>query len=112
MLERECGRNLELMWLMRKLRPDFKTIADFRKENRQSFKGVFRQFVLLCKKLGLFGGELVAVDRSKFKAVNSGQRNFSAKKLNVIWMRWSVLISKKTRRRRLPQQNSRKKSSN
>jgi len=81
MLERECGRNLELMWLMRKLRPDFKTIADFRKENRQSFKGVFRQFVLLCKKLGLLGGELVAVDGSKFKAVNSGQKNFSAKKL-------------------------------
>ena len=49
MLERECGRNVELMWLMRKLRPDFKTIADFRKENRQCFKGVFRQFVLLCR---------------------------------------------------------------
>lgn len=81
MLERECGRNLELMWLMRKLRPDFKTIADFRKENRQSFKGVFRQFVLLCKKMGLLGGELVAVDGSKFKAVNSGQRNFSQNKL-------------------------------
>src|SRR5690242_646769 len=81
MLERECGRNVELMWLMRKLRPDFKTIADFRKENRQCFKGVFRQFVLLCKEMGLLGGEVVAVDGSKFKAVNSGQKNFSAKKL-------------------------------
>ena len=81
MLERECGRNVELMWLMRKLRPDFKTLADFRKENRQSFRGVFRQFVLLCKGMGLLGGELVAVDGSKFKAVNSGQKNFSAKKL-------------------------------
>jgi transposase len=81
MLERECGRNVELMWLMRKLRPDFKTIADFRKENRQSFRGVFRQFVLLCKEMGLLGGELVAIDGSKFKAVNSGQKNFSAKKL-------------------------------
>jgi transposase len=81
MLERECGRNVELMWLMRKLGPDFKTIAEFRKENRQSFKGVFRQFVLLCKEMGLLGGELVAVDGSKFKAVNSGQKNFSAKKL-------------------------------
>jgi transposase len=81
MLERECGRNVELMWLMRKLGPDFKTIADFRKENRQSFKRVFRQFVLLCKGIGLLGGELVAVDGSKFKAVNSGQKNFSAKKL-------------------------------
>src|SRR5678816_1178906 len=81
MLERECGRNVELMWLMRKLGPDFKTIADFRKENRQSFKRVFRQFVLLCKGIGLLGGELVAVDGSKFKAVNSGQRNFSRNKL-------------------------------
>ena len=80
-LERECQRNVELMWLMRKLRPDFKTITDFRKDNRKVFKGVFRQFVLLCKGLGLVGGELVAVDGSKFKAVNSGQRNFNEKKL-------------------------------
>jgi transposase len=80
-LERECRRNVELMWLMRKLRPDFKTITDFRKDNRKAFQGVFRQFVLLCKGLGLVGGELVAVDGSKFKAVNSGQRNFSQKKL-------------------------------
>ena len=81
MLERECGRNVELMWLMRKLGPDFKTIADFRRENRQCFRGVFRQFVMLCKEVGLLGGEVVAVDGSKFKAVNSGQRNFNAKKL-------------------------------
>jgi transposase len=81
MLERECGRNVELMWLMRKLRPDFKTIADFRKENRKTFKGVFRDFVLLCKQMGLVGGELVAVDGSKFKAVNSGRKNFNEKKL-------------------------------
>ena len=80
-LERECQRNVELMWLMRKLRPDFKTITDFRKDNRKAFRGVFRQFVLLCKGLGLVGGELVALDGSKFKAVNSGQRNFSQKKL-------------------------------
>jgi transposase len=80
-LERECQRNVELMWLMRKLRPDFKTISDFRKDNRKAFRGVFRQFVLLCKGLGLVGGELVAVDGSKFKAVNSGQRNFSQTKL-------------------------------
>jgi transposase len=80
-LERECQRNVELMWLMRKLRPDFKTIADFRKDNRKAFRGVFRQFVLVCKGLGLVAGEVVAVDGSKFKAVNSGQRNFSQKKL-------------------------------
>jgi transposase len=80
-LERECHRNVELMWLMRKLRPDFKTITDYRKDNRKAFKGVFRQFVMLCKGLGLVGGELVAVDGSKFKAVNSGQRNFNRNKL-------------------------------
>jgi len=80
-LERECHRNVELMWLMRKLRPDFKTITDFRKDNRRAFKGVFRQFVMLCKGLGLVSGELVAVDGSKFKAVNSGQRHFTKKKL-------------------------------
>jgi len=80
-LERECQRNVELMWLMRKLRPDFKTITEFRKDNRKVFRGVFGQFVLLCKGLGLLGGELVAVDGSKFKAVNSGQRNFSRNKL-------------------------------
>jgi transposase len=80
-LERECQRNVELMWLMRKLRPDFKTVADFRKDNRKAFKGVFRQFVLVCKQMGLLGGELVAVDGSKFKAINSSQKNFSQKKL-------------------------------
>lgn len=81
MLERECQHNVEVMWLMRKLRPDFKTITDFRKDNRKAFKAVFRQFVLLCKELELLGGELVAVDGSKFKAVNSGQKNFTRKKL-------------------------------
>lgn len=80
-LERECGRNVEVMWLLRKLRPDFKTIADFRKENRKAFKGVFRQFTLLCKEMDLLGGDLVAIDGSKFKAVNSGDRNFSRRKL-------------------------------
>lgn len=80
-LERESGRNVEVMWLLRKLRPDFKTIADFRKENRKAFKGVFRQFTLLCKEMDLLGGELIAIDGSKFKAVNSSARNFSQTKL-------------------------------
>ena len=57
-LERECARNLELIWLMRKLRPDFKTIADFRKDNSQGIKAVGREFTLLCRKLELFGGDL------------------------------------------------------
>jgi len=80
-LERECKRNVELMWLLRKLAPDFKTIADFRKDNRNAIKRVFREFVFLCKKLDLFGGEFVAIDGSKFKAVNSKKRNFNEAKL-------------------------------
>ena len=70
-LEHESQRNLELMWLLRKLIPDFKTIADFRKENAQALKGVYRAFTLLCKTLDLFGRDLIAIDGSKFKAVNS-----------------------------------------
>ena len=60
---------------VRGLRPDFKTIADFRKDNRHAFKPVFRQFVLLCRKLDLFGRELLAVDGTRLKAVNSTDRN-------------------------------------
>lgn len=80
-LEREAGRNVELMWLMRKLRPDFKTIADFRRDNGEGIKRVCREFTLWCKRLELFGGELVAIDGSKFGAVNSAKRNFTGKKL-------------------------------
>jgi transposase len=80
-LEKEAGRNVEVMWLMRKLRPDFKTIADFRRDNPQAIKKVCREFTLWCKRLELFGGELVAVDGSKFGAVNSPKRNFTEKKL-------------------------------
>ena len=80
-MEREAGRNVEVMWLMRKLRPDFKTIADFRRDNPQAIKKVCREFTLWCKRLELFGGELVAVDGSKFGAVNSPKRNFTEKKL-------------------------------
>src|ERR1700686_2556813 len=80
-LEAETRRNLEVMWLLRGLTPDFKTIADFRKDNRDAFKPVFRQFVLLCRKLELFGGELLAVDGTRLKAVNSTERNFIHAKL-------------------------------
>jgi transposase len=80
-LEREAGRNLELMWLLRRLRPDFKTIADFRKDNGRAIQQVCREFTLVCKDLELFGGELVAIDGSKFEAVNSPSRNFSRKRL-------------------------------
>ena len=80
-LERETHRNLEVIWLMRKLRPDFKTISDFRKDNADAIKKVCREFTLLCKRLELFGGELIAIDGSKFKAQNSKSRNFTDKKL-------------------------------
>jgi transposase len=80
-LERETHRHVELLWLLRKLHPDFKTIADFRKANAAAFKQVFRAFILLCKEWGLFGQELVALDGSKFKAVNNRRRNFTKTKL-------------------------------
>ena len=80
-LETECTRNLELVWLMRKLKPDFKTIADFRKDNVDSIKPVFKEFIYLCKSLDLFGLELVGIDGSKFRAVNAKDRNFNQKKL-------------------------------
>jgi transposase len=73
-LEKEANRNVELMWLLRKLAPDFKTIADFRRNNGGAIREVCRQFTLLCRQLGMFGGELVAIDGSKFKAVNSRPR--------------------------------------
>lgn len=80
-LERECQRNVEVMWLMEKLTPDFKTIADFRKDNIDCIKPVFKEFVYLCRSLDLFGAELVAIDGSKFKAVNSTKRNLNGKTL-------------------------------
>ncbi|MDB6128751.1 MAG: family transposase, partial [Verrucomicrobia bacterium] len=80
-LEAESVRNLEVIWLLGGLRPDFKTIADFRKDHRECFKGVFREFNLLCRKLALFGAELVAIDGAKFKAVNSPKRHYTKAKL-------------------------------
>ena len=68
-LEKECHRNVEVMWLMKKLAPDFKTIADFRKNNVDCIKGVFKEFVYLCRSLDLYGAQLVAIDGTKFKAV-------------------------------------------
>jgi transposase len=81
MLEREARVNLEVMWLLGKLAPDFKTVADFRRDNLKALKGVCREFTLLCRKLKLFGGELVAIDGSKFKAVNNRRRNFNQARL-------------------------------
>lgn len=80
-LEREAQRNIELMWLTGRLMPDFKTIANFRKDNGKAIRGVCRQFVVLCQQLGLFTEALVAIDGSKFKAVNNRDRNFTSAKL-------------------------------
>jgi transposase len=76
-LEAETHRNIEVIWLLRHLKPDFKTIADFRRDNRAAFKAVFREFVLLCRQLDLFGRELLAVDGTRIKAVNNKDRNFT-----------------------------------
>ena len=84
LLEAECHRNVEVLWLLGKLTPDFKTIADFRKDNLQPLKAVARQFTLLCRKLELFGGELLAIDGSKFAAVNARDQNFNAGKLQEL----------------------------
>jgi transposase len=81
-LESATHRNIEVIWLMKKLQPDFKTIADFRKENRKQIKKVFKEFNLLCKDWGLYGGELVAVDGTKFRADNSKRNNFNKKKID------------------------------
>jgi len=79
-LERETNRNVELMWLTGRLAPDFKTIADFRKDNGEAIRLVCREFVLLCRKLNLLGDTL-AIDGSKFKAVNNRDRNFTRAKM-------------------------------
>src|SRR6202162_2156929 len=76
-LEAETHRNIEVIWLLRHLRPDFKTIADFRRDNSKAFRPIFRQFVLLCRQLDLFGRELLAVDGTRIKAVNNKDRNFT-----------------------------------
>jgi transposase len=81
-LEHEAARNLEVIWLLKKLKPDFKTIADFRKDNRTALKKVFRDFTKLCDEWDLFGKELVAIDGSKFRACNSKRNNYSTKKLD------------------------------
>ena len=76
-LEREAGRNVECMWLTGKLAPDFKTIADFRRDNGEAIRAVCRQFVTLCRDIGLIAGGMVAVDGSRFKAVNTRDKNYT-----------------------------------
>src|SRR6202162_5140494 len=76
-LERETQRNVELIWLTGRLMPDFKTIADFRKDNDKAIRGVCREFIVLCRELNLFSEAIVAIDGSKFKAVNNRDKNFT-----------------------------------
>jgi transposase len=83
-LEQATPRNVEVMWLLKKLRPDHKTIADFRTNNLKPLRQVCRTCTLLCKKLDLFGAELVAIDGSKFRAVNAKERNFTQDKLKKL----------------------------
>ena len=80
-LEHEATKNIEAIWLLKKLKPDFKTIADFRKDNNKSLESIFREFSKLCDEWGLYGKKLVAIDGSKFRACNSKRNNYSAKKL-------------------------------
>jgi transposase len=80
-LEREAGRNIEVMWLLGRLAPDFKTIADFRKDNGRAIKKVCARFIEVCRKLGLLTKASVAIDGSKFKAVNNRDKNFTKAKV-------------------------------
>ena len=82
-LERETQRNVELVWLTGRLMPDFKTIADFRKDNGAAIRQVCRQFVVLCRQMNLFTEAVVAIDGSKFKAVNNRDKNFTERKLKA-----------------------------
>jgi transposase len=82
-LESEAQRNLELIWLTGRLAPDFKTIADFRRDNGEAIRRVCKEFVLLCRRMKLFTEGTVAIDGSKFKAVNSRDKNFTARKLQA-----------------------------
>jgi transposase len=93
LLEAECHRNVEVIWLLGKLAPDFKTIADFRKDNLKPLRAVARQFTVLCRKLELFGGELLAIDGSKFGAVNARDQNFNAAKLQELMARADVRLT-------------------
>lgn len=80
-LERECNRNIELFWLLSELKPDFKTIADFRKDNIKCMESVFTSFSELCEKLNLIGKEIVAIDGSKFRACNARKKNYTKAKI-------------------------------
>ena len=82
LLEKECKRNLELMWLLKELTPDHNTIANFRKANPKAIKLVFRRMVKMCKRLDLIGGKVIAIDGTKLRAQNSKKNNYNQKKID------------------------------
>jgi transposase len=93
LLEAECHRNVEVIWLLGKLAPDFKTLADFRRDNLQPLQAVARQFTMLCRKLDLFGSQLVGIDGTKLAGVNSKDANFNEKKLQELLGRADARIA-------------------
>ena len=80
-LAKECRRNIELWWLLEEQKPKHVTIANFRKDNAKAFKQLFRAFNMICQEAGLFSKSVVAIDGSKFRAVNSKKNNYNAKKI-------------------------------
>ena len=80
-LEKEVNRNIELIWLLKDLHPDYKTISEFRKNNAEAIVKLFKVFTVKCKEMSLYGGKVIAVDGTKFKANNSKKNNFSLKKI-------------------------------
>ena len=111
-LEREAGRNVEVMWLTGRLVPDHKTIADFRKDNGPAIRKLCVQFVALCRTIGLLTTASVAIDGSKFKAVNNRDKNFTRAKMErrlaqieesvARYLSSSTLLIGRSRRKRLP----------
>jgi len=93
-LQTEAGRNVELMWLLQKIVPDFRCIADFRKDNASAIKGVFREFVKLCNKAGLLSHDTVVIDGSKFRAVNSDQHSYVRQNVSVMLQQADERIEK------------------
>lgn len=93
-IERECHRNIEVMWLINELKPDFKTIANFRKDNKSAIKAAFRKFTMICDELGLISKEVVAVDGSKFRACNGRMRYHSKGKLAEKLLHYSEAAEK------------------
>lgn len=92
-LERETHRNVDVMWLLGRATPDHKTIADFRAEHPKALRGVFREFTVICRRLELFGAELVGIDGSKFRAVNAKARSFTPPELQALLKRIDARIT-------------------